>query len=230
MSADDDRPRDDSGDSGNPGDSGGPGSRAGQTARTAPKRDRLLAASAGLMARQGFGQTSIRNVASETGFSLGGMYYYFENKEDLLFQIQERTFSALLELQEAALREGGGAERCLRRLVRNHLEYFTEHFAELKVCTFELESLQGERFEAIAALRRRYYQCLADVVADLGGLDQDDPADRERTRHLALFIFGMLNWIFMWFSPERDVPAADLGAEMIDLILNGLGHAPAGRS
>ncbi len=207
--------------------SGNSGNRAGRTARTAPKRDRLLAASAGLMARRGFGQTSIRNVASETGFSLGGMYYYFENKEDLLFQIQERTFSALLELQEAALKDGGGAEENLRRLVRNHLEYFTEHFNELKVCTFELESLQGERFESIAELRRRYYQCLADVVAELKGLDADETADAERIRHLTLFVFGMLNWIFMWFSPERDEPVAHLGEEMIDLVLNGLGDAPA---
>ncbi|MBU0742634.1 TetR/AcrR family transcriptional regulator [bacterium] len=204
--------------------------KVGRTPRTAPKLDKLLTASAGLMARQGFCQTSIRDVASETGFSLGGMYYYFENKEDLLFQIQRRTFGALLELQEADLKEGGSAEECLRRLVRNHLEYFTEHFNELKVCTFELESLQGTRYAAIAELRRRYYQYLADVVAELEGLDANETADVERIRHITLFIFGMLNWIFMWFSPERDEPVAHLGEEMIDLILNGLGNAPADRS
>ncbi len=204
--------------------------KVGRTPRTAPKLDKLLTASAGLMARQGFGQTSIRNVASETGFSLGGMYYYFENKEDLLFQIQQRTFGALLALQEAALQEGGSAEERLRRLVRNHLEYFTEHFNELKVCTFELESLQGTRYTTIAELRRRHYQCLADVVAEFEGLDANDTGDVERIRHLTLFIFGMLNWIFMWFSPERDEPVAGLGEEMIDLILNGLGNAPADRA
>lgn len=204
--------------------------RAGQTPRTAPKLDKLLTASAGLMARQGFSQTSIRNVASDTGFSLGGMYYYFENKEDLLYQIQHRTFGALLELQEAALKEGGSAEECLRRLVRNHLEYFTEHFNELKVCTFELESLQGTRYAAIAELRRRYYQCLSHVVAEFKGFDANKTADSEQIRHITLFIFGMLNWIFMWFNAERDEPVAALGEEMIDLILNGLGNAPANRA
>ena len=204
--------------------------KVGRTPRTAPKLDKLLSASAGLMARQGFGQTSIRKVASETGFSLGGMYYYFENKEDLLFQIQHRTFGALLEIQQAALKEGGGAEARLRRLVLNHLEYFTEHFNELKVCTFELESLQGTRYATIAELRRRYYQCLADVVAELERLDANETADSERIRHMTLFIFGMLNWIFMWFSSERDEPVANLGEEMIDLILNGLHNSPADRA
>ena len=203
--------------------------KVGPTSRTAPKLDKLLTASASLMAQQGFSQTSIRKVASDTGFSLGGMYYYFENKEDLLYQIQHRTFRSLLELQEAALKEGGSAEECLRRLVRNHLEYFTEHFNELKVCTFELESLQGTRYAAIAELRRRYYQCLAHVVAEFKGFDADKTADSEQIRHITLFIFGMLNWIFMWFSAERDEPVAALGEEMIDLILNGLGNAPANR-
>ena len=204
--------------------------KVGHTPRTAPKLDHLLTTSAGLMARQGFSQTSIRNVASETGFSLGGMYYYFKNKEDLLFQIQQRTFGALLEIQQSALREGGSPEDCLRRLVRNHLEYFTEHFNELKVCTFELESLQGPRFAAIAELRRRYYQCLAEVVARLKGWDASETADSEQVRHITLFIFGMLNWVFMWFNPERDGPVDNLCEEMITLILNGLGNPPADRA
>ncbi len=189
----------------------------GATARTAPKLERLLAAAAGLMATRGFSDTSIRHVASETGFSLGGMYYYFRNKEDLLFLIQETTFRSLLSLQEAALAEGGTAEERLRRLIRGHLAYFASHFNELKVCTFELESLVGERFAQVAELRRRYFACLARIVAELTGEDVELPV-----RHRALFVFGMLNWIFMWYDPARDGSVEGLGDEMVDLVLNGL--------
>jgi hypothetical protein len=41
-----------------------------------------------------------------------------------------------------------------------------------------------------------------------------------------LFVFGMLNWIFMWYDPERDQPVERLGDEMVDLLLGGLGAAP----
>jgi TetR/AcrR family transcriptional regulator len=198
----------------------------GQTARTAPKLDHLLGVAAGLMSRQGFSQTSIRDVANETGISLGGLYYYFENKEDLLFLIQERTFSALLDLQEAAAAEGGDAETRLRRLVNNHLHHFVEHFNELKVCTYELESLNGERFTAIAELRRRYYRCLAEVVAEVWGVPPDRLEDDPRVRHASLFVFGMLNWIFTWYDAERDEPVDQLGDEMIALVLDGLRAGP----
>ncbi len=194
----------------------------GQTSRTAPKLDRLLTASAALMAKRGYSQTSIRDVATATGFSLGGMYYYFKNKEDLLFKIQQRTFSTLLEVQENEVAGGGEARSRLRRFIRNHLAYFTSHFAELKVCTFELESLQGERYTAIAELRRRYFDCLAAVVGELLGVDAAIASSDGRIRRKTLFVFGMLNWIFMWYDPERDSSVEALGDEMVSLVLDGL--------
>ena len=202
------------------------GSAGGSTPRTAPKLDHLLGVAAGLMASRGFSQTSIRDVANETGISQGGLYYYFENKEDLLFLIQERTFSELLALQEAAVAEGGDAEARLRRLVRNHLHHFVAHFNELKVCTYELESLNGERYAAIADLRRRYYRCLAEIVAEVWGLSGDRAGNDDRVRHASLFVFGMLNWIFTWYDAARDEPVDCLGDEMIALVLSGLRGGP----
>lgn len=199
------------------------GVAGGATPRTAPKLGKLLAAAAGLMAARGFNDTSIRDVAAETGFSLGGMYYYFRNKEDLLYLIQETTFGSLLELQEQSVAAGGTAEERLRRLVHGHLAYFVSHFNELKVCTFELESLQDERYERVADLRRRYFACVARVVGELAG-----DADEARVRHHTLFVFGMLNWIFMWYDPARDDPVERLGDEMVDMLLGGLVAAGKG--
>ena len=193
------------------------GCAGGATPRTAPKLEKLLAAAAGLMGARGYNDTSIRDVAAQTGFSLGGMYYYFRNKEDLLYLIQETTFGSLLELQEAAVARGGTAAERLRRLVHGHLSYFVSHFNELKVCTFELESLQDERYARVAELRRRYFACMARVVGELSGAQ-----DEARVRHHTLFVFGMLNWIFMWYDPARDNPVEKLGDEMVDLVLGGL--------
>jgi TetR/AcrR family transcriptional regulator len=195
---------------------------SGVSPRSGEKLERLLAAAATLMADQGYSQTSIRNVARATGFSLAGMYYYFENKEDLLFQIQHRTFAALLTEQEQVAKDKVVPEEKLRRLVQNHLSYFTHHFNELKVCTFELQKLQGERYREIEGLRRRYFRCQARVVAEVLGVTAG-LADSERTvRHYTLFIFGMLNWIFMWYDANRDEPVDQLGEEMMKLIMNGL--------
>jgi AcrR family transcriptional regulator len=192
------------------------------SARSEQKLELLLTAAANLMAQQGYAQTSIRNVAAETGFSLAGMYYYFKNKEDLLYQIQLRTFSSLLSAQEQALANGCDPEEKLRRLVRGHLAFFASHASELKVCTFELQSLQGERYEAVERLRRRYFRCLAEVIGEILGVAKQAAAADRKVRHHALFVFGMLNWIFMWYEPERDGTVEQLGDEMLALVLEGL--------
>ena len=195
---------------------------AESAARSEQKLELLLNSAASLMAQQGYAQTSIRNVAAKTGFSLAGMYYYFKNKEDLLYQIQLRTFSSLLAEQERWLANGGDPEERLRRLVRGHLAFFTAHASELKVCTFELQSLQGERYQTVEGLRRRYFRCLAEVIGEILGVAKRAAVADQLVRHHALFVFGMLNWIFMWYEPERDGSVEQLGDEMITLILEGL--------
>jgi hypothetical protein len=95
----------------------------------------------------------------------------------------------------------------------------------MKVCAFELESLRGEPFRKIEDLRKRYYKLVVAVVNEI--LEQSgrpDPGGRVG-RHVTLLVFGMLNWVFMWFDPERDAPVQRLGEEMADLVLHGLDGA-----
>lgn len=189
---------------------------------SAAKLEKLLSVAADLMAVQGYDQTSVRDVARETGFSLAGMYYYFQSKEDLLFQIQHRTFASLLEEQEGIISSGGSAEERLCQFVQNHLSFYTRHFSEMKVCTFEMHSLKDERYTTIESLRRQNFKIAMEIVREIVK-DSGRPDDGgEAVRHYTLFIFGMLNWIFMWFDPDRDAPLEKLSDELVHLALHGL--------
>ncbi|MBI5512103.1 MAG: TetR/AcrR family transcriptional regulator [Deltaproteobacteria bacterium] len=181
----------------------------------------LLGKAARLMAKEGYHHTSMRDVARDASCSLAGLYHYFSSKEDLLFQVQHRVFASLLAAQEQSLKAPGPLEERLRLLVQNHLSFFTRHAAELKVCTFELESLSGASYRRVEELRRRYYRLVADLVGELATRSGAAPSDVE-VRRLTLFVFGILNWIFMWFDPARDTPIETLGDEIVNLVLYGL--------
>jgi AcrR family transcriptional regulator len=197
------------------------GNEGGLRRQARDKSDRLLEVAARLMARKGYSQTSIRDVAREMGSSLAGMYYYFQSKEELLFQIQNRTFAHVLEEQQRQAMNEGAADERLRRLIASHLSFFTSHADEMKICTFELESLSGELYDTIEELRRRYFQLAAGIVAEIMGLQDRDARVRQRT----LFVFGTLNWVFMWYQPERDGSVAALADEMSDFVLHGIREA-----
>jgi len=198
------------------------GGDAAPRERSGEKLERLLGTAAALMARQGYDQTSIRDVGRETGYSLAGMYYYFASKEDLLFQIQQRTFASLLAEQEREVKRGQTPEEKLEFLVRNYLDFFTRHANELKICAFEIESVKGEQYGEIERLRRRYFRLAHGVVRELMGGNGRGAAASSHVRHFTLFIFGMLNWVFLWHDPRRDGSATRLADDMLRLILNGL--------
>lgn len=47
------------------------------------KRTRLIDATNKLVQQQGFNQTTLADIAQESGVSLGNLYYYFKTKDDL---------------------------------------------------------------------------------------------------------------------------------------------------
>ncbi|HLA89873.1 MAG TPA: TetR/AcrR family transcriptional regulator [Gemmatimonadaceae bacterium] len=198
-------------------------------ASTQRKLDRLLTKAAALIAEKGFEATTMRDLGTAMEVSLAGLYHYFASKEDLLFQLQYRTFASLNAGQEQIAAEPGTPEERFRRLLIGHLRFYHRHTKALKACTFELESLKGERYRAIEELRREYYRLMTAVVSAVTDGGSHDGAESRRSRHATLFVFGMLNWIFMWYHPDRHGPVEQIGEEMYDLVVNGLRREQQGR-
>ena len=204
-----------------PAESVSAGKRAGDGKRFAS----LLGKAAALIASKGYHHTSMRDVSRAADCSLAGLYHYFESKEDVLFQIQQRFFSTLVDEQVAIRDSDEPVEQRFRALIQHHLAFFDKHADELKVCTFELHSLTGEQFSQVAAIRRKYFQLMAHVMRDL--LDEGSgKATDLRVRQQTMFLFGALNWIFMWYDTRKDGPVDKVGEELTQLVLHGLRGKP----
>jgi AcrR family transcriptional regulator len=54
------------------------------------KRERLLQAGRNLIHRRGYRQTTLADIAAESGVPLGNVYYYFQTKQDLLTAVAGR--------------------------------------------------------------------------------------------------------------------------------------------
>lgn len=51
--------------------------------RTSEKREKLINAATTLFHQQGYGKTSLSDIAEESGVPLGNVYYYFRTKDEL---------------------------------------------------------------------------------------------------------------------------------------------------
>lgn len=186
------------------------------------KLESILRTAASIFAEKGYHQASIRDIARATGVSLSGLYYYFSSKEELLFLIQDHAFGTLIANLERHLANEPDPARRLRVLMENHLRYFIDNKAEMKVLSHEAEALSGDYRRRVNAKKRRLTEIAMEILKALrpgGGVD---------LRVATFALFGMMNWLYNWHRPDVDVPVETLVDDMYRIFLGG--YLPDGAS
>jgi len=169
----------------------------------------------------------MRRIATESEVSLAGIYHYVASKEELLYWIQFHTFDSLRQGLESCLEDVVDPRERLGAAVRNHVRHFGENMSELKVCARELEALDGDAYEAVSEIRRSYFESVHDIVREL----QPQRAAPLDSWLATANLFGMLNWFYQWYDPERSrVSLDDLAAQQTALFLDGYTSAASRES
>lgn len=196
----------------------------------------ILAAAASILARHGYHGTSMRDLAKATGRGLSSFYTYFPSKEALLFALQSRAFVTLLESATAAVDAVETPEQRLYAFVLNHVRYFTTHDDVMRVLVQEAKVLPVRQRRKIRSLKEQYFGLAQGLVKSLvalprpagkGGSRRAAPLEVER---LTYSLFGMLNWVWAWYEPERHGRARDVARTihaMASRGLDGREQAPA---
>ena len=192
--------------------------RRQRTARYDAKLTAVLSASSALFASKGYERATIRDVAQATGMSLAGLYYYFKNKEELLFLIQFRVFQSLCEQLREIIKKETDPQACLRRMIKMHFDYFIRHIDDLKVCSREIESLDGALYQKVADKRKEYFDLTQSIFERIAAMSGGSSAD---SRLAALYLFGTLNWIYQWYRPGRYPNAREMASQLSGIYLNG---------
>jgi AcrR family transcriptional regulator len=182
--------------------------------------DALLAHAARVFADQGYDRTTMRDLAAASGMSLAGMYYYVRGKEELLYHVQERCFTRVLEGSETALAGARDPHERLAGFIRHHVAFFAAHMPEMKVLSHEAAALSGDRLKRINQIKRRYVDRLEGLLRDVAS---DWPAAERSAATYALF--GMMNWIYNWYDPAGPLDAERLAELLTRIFLGGMAEA-----
>jgi AcrR family transcriptional regulator len=100
------------------------GNRGTARAKSKETRDRILNTALELFRRNGFDQTTMRQIAAECGIALGAAYYYFPSKDALVMAFYERAQDDLQPVLLQELSRHKGIERRLRALIEAKFRYF----------------------------------------------------------------------------------------------------------
>jgi len=184
----------------------------------------ILRTSCHLMAEKGFHGTSMRDLAHATGRSVSGLYHHFRGKDDLLFLINYHGFTTLNDSWSRLEDSFRTPEQRLYAFIFFHTGYFVEHIDEMRVMTWGTHAMSLEKARIIQALKNRYTTTARRIVRDVCRMDGTHAVDAQRLERLTFLLFGMMDWVFSWYSRRRHGDAAELARDIYRTSLAGM-HA-----
>lgn len=187
----------------------------------------LLEAAERVFSEKGYHATSIRDIAREAQFSVGGVYQFFTSKDELYLRIVENQWEFFFGLLDQA-RQADGARAKLEALTAAMFRTFEERRGFFRLFLSERGRLtaafSGQIAERVGAHTKKLREQLVELMrqgVDDGTLRPGDPG------MLASAYLGMVhNCIFEALATGGQRPTRAPG-EVLALFLDGAAGAGA---
>lgn len=200
----------------------------GEPTRTAPGRERLLAAAVTLFAAKGYAAATVRDILRAAGVTAPVLYYHFGSKEGLFLAIARDAKAKVEAVRAQALGAGGSVASRIRRLSLAH-SAVRRQYAELSWVVEQILSGPPEAappfdFRAVALESLRLFESLVEEGIANGEFQPSSP------RHAALALMGAVEVAARphVFDPEGGGSDEQLEG-MLAVLLRGLA-APRGET
>lgn len=90
-------------------------------------RMQILDAAEEVFARKGFHDATVKEIAATAEFSVGGVYSFFDEKDDIFVGIFERRGSEFMDGMRGVLAQSGPPNETMHQLADFQVSFFREH-------------------------------------------------------------------------------------------------------
>jgi AcrR family transcriptional regulator len=182
------------------------------------KRIEILRAAAGIFRRRGYHGASVDQIASALNMAPGNLYYYFRNKEEILYVCHDYSLSLILEELTRIQKSDLPPDRQVHRLIVAFVHLFID-VLHGTAWTLEVEALSAPLLKKIIARRDRIDRGFRKILSDgmtSGLFASHDP------KLVAFVIFGAINWIPRWYDPAGRSTSHEIAQAFADYLVAGL--------
>jgi AcrR family transcriptional regulator len=150
------------------------------------------------------------------------MYHYYDSKDAVLFDLLADHLQHLVVVVEAAAQSEGDAEQRLFAISAALLEAYRGADAEHQVQISSLKLLPPAQQESLKALERRLVVIVSEA---LGEAIPEAAAKPQLLKPLAMSLFGMLNWHYLWFREGKGMSRETYAKMVTALVVAGADQA-----
>ena len=144
----------------------------------------VFRAAAELMVENGFGGTSIGDIAQAVGMTKAGLYHHISSKQGMLYQILKHAMDELERVVSTPVRLIDDPEERLRQLMRLQIQGSVKHGLVFTVLFSEINHLAPAQQKEIGGRIKEHHALIREALREL--------ADEGRLRKLDMNIATML--------------------------------------
>ena len=184
------------------------------------KRQIILTSAAAVFAEQGMEKASMSQIATHCQVSKALLYHYYPSKGALIFGIIHAHLSELETMVCQANDPVLPPEERLQKLIFAVLDNYRGADNDHKVQLNGMDALTDEQKHEIRLIERQIVKPFADVIRTLNpNLDRQD---QSLIMPVTMSLFGMLNWVYMWFRDGGTLTRENYAVLATTLIMDGL--------
>jgi len=181
------------------------------------KRDAVIRAAARAFNARGYHHTSLDDIAADLGVTKPTVYYYVENKEQLLFECFLAGLHPIREAFREAEQAGGSGRERLNAVIRGYALAIASEYGWCMV--------RAHDQDLRPAMRRQINTLKSEIDQGIRGLLQAGMTDGSiepcDAKIAAFALAGALNWIAHWYRADESMTAADIADAFVAVFENG---------
>ena len=178
----------------------------------------ILKSAAAAFRKLGYHGATVEQIAAALQMKKGNLYYYFRNKEEILFACHQYSLDRLTQLLDEIDGSGAAADLKLRRLIDAFVHTILDELHGTALF-LDLEALSPAHLKAVIGRRDAFDQGVRRVIEQgmsNGEFAQGDP------KLLAFALLGAVNWIPRWYRPDGPSTSQHIADLFGELFVAGL--------
>src|SRR5438093_11314437 len=133
--------------------------------RSRSKRIEILKSAAAAFRKLGYHGATVEQIASALHMKKGNLYYYFKNKEAILFACHQYSLDRLMQLLDEVEQSGASADEKLRRLIVAFVHTILDELHGTALF-LDLEALSPVHLKAVIARRDTFDRGVRRVLEE----------------------------------------------------------------
>lgn len=189
--------------------------------KSAKKRDAIIRAAIEIINKKTFAQATMTDIAASLDLRDAALYYYFPNKQALVYACHVQSLERFERLLDAADQDGGTGIVKLRHFILALLEDSDRNGPQLYFGDYSyLEAHQRETIDTWAERLRAKLEAFFKAGVDDGSIV---PCDTEL---VVQFLIGMLIWLAKWAPGMKGMRVGRLMNAIDAFSFHGLENRP----